>query len=341
MCWKWDGQRWEIITLKQWCQHLLCTEVGYDYQNHHKGIFVHKIVCGLKPQFTIIQHFLWLFSFKWYHVLVKIVTGWSGGLEQRGNKAWSALAALLNPYQQFSPFRRSKKVFLNLDRRWMFMDLSGRVLILKMRPSWPIGGEHLRISTNGRPGPVTMPQSVRVRWGPGMSWLTLPQTTQTQFLMESDDVMWGMRGDYTDIISLTLKIWFQNSPPVFILETDPTRPTLLGVIRWSKSGIIISGAHAMNPLTAKETRNFTSFIADDHDGSCISGMRIVLMILIVIWTGSAQSPWHLDEYHSEIWLMLGMVTICHWPDHNTDRWLQAQQCLSSRNQKLHSFIWNS
>ena len=47
----------------------------------------------------------------------------------------------------------------------------------------------------------------------------------------------------------------------------------------------------MNPLTAKETMNFTSFIADDDDdGSCISGMRIVLMILIVIWSGSAQAP---------------------------------------------------
>ena len=46
----------------------------------------------------------------------------------------------------------------------------------------------------------------------------------------------------------------------------------------------------MNPLTAKETMNFTSFIADDDDGSCISGMRMVLMILIVIWTGSAQAP---------------------------------------------------
>lgn len=170
----------------------------------------------------------------------------------------------------------------------------------------------------GGQDPWPCPSQCRVRWGPGLSWLTLPQTTQTQFLMESDDVMWGMRGDYTNIIRLTLsKIWFLNSP-ILILETDPTRPTLLGVIRWSKSGIIISGTHAMNPLTAKETMNFTSFIADDDDGSCISGMRIVLMILIVIWTGSAQAPWHLDEYHSEIRLMLEMVTICHW--HRSQHW---------------------
>ena len=56
-----------------------------------------------------------------------------------------------------------------------------QVLILK---SWPIGSEHLRISTNDRRGPVTMPSQCWVRWGPVLA-ITLPQTTQTQFLMES------------------------------------------------------------------------------------------------------------------------------------------------------------
>ena len=154
MCWKWDGQRWEIITLKQWCQHLLCTEVGYDYQNHHKGIFVHKIVCGLKPQFTIIQHFLWLFSFKWYHVLVKIVTGWSGDWSREGTKPGPQVrtGCTIQSLSAIFSISTIEKVFLNLDRRWMFMDLSGRVLIIKMISRWPIGGEHLSPSTNERPG---------------------------------------------------------------------------------------------------------------------------------------------------------------------------------------------
>ena len=117
MCWKWDGQRWEIITLKQWCQHLLCTEVGYDYQNHHKGIFVHKIVCGLKPQFTIIQYFLWLFSFKWYHVLVKIVTGWSGDWSREGTKHGLNYSILISNFLHFddrkslSQFRQKMNVY--------------------------------------------------------------------------------------------------------------------------------------------------------------------------------------------------------------------------------------
>ena len=90
-----------------------------------------------------------------------------------------------------------------------------------------------------------------------------------------------------------------------------------------------------------ETMNFTSFIADDDDGSGISGMRIVsvLMILIVIWTGSAQSAWHLDSDHSKIRLMLVMMAICHWLW--SQHWQQTQQCLSLRNQKSHSSFWKS
>ena len=65
-------------------------------------------------------------------------------------------------------------------------------------------------------------------WGPGVSWLTLPQTTQTQFLMESGWCYVGNAVDNTNIISLTLRPRFNSQRAIFILETDPTRPTLLG-----------------------------------------------------------------------------------------------------------------
>ena len=142
---------------------------------------------------------------------------------------------------------------------------------------------------------------VSAGWGEGLSWpLTLPQTTQTQFLMESG---WCYVGNVGWIIIPREHDLIRKKPSPYLSLKQTLLALPFWVIRWSKSRIIISGTHAMNPLTAKETMNFTSFIAADDDGSCISGIRIVLMILIVIWTGSAQTLWHLDEHH-EIRLML-------------------------------------
>ena len=161
--------------------------------------------------------------------------------------------------------------------------------------------------------------------GQGLSWLTLPQTTQTQFLMESGWCYVGNAADNTNIITLNTRIQFPNS------HIYPwNRPYPSGSLGDQK---VMPWIH----WHSQSLRNYEFYLihcwwwwwilylwhedsVDDPD----CNLDWICSVCVTSWQVSSL----LDQANAadDGYLSLALITTLHW----------QQECLSSRNQKSHS-----